>query len=250
MTKPTATGHAIAYVRVSTDAQADSGLGLDAQRGATEQAATRLGLTITATYTDAGLSGSKGIEDRPGLLDAVNALKRGDVLLVAKRDRVGRDVVAVALIERLIARKGAKVLSAAGEGTDSDDPTGLLMRRIVDAFGEYERLIIGARTKAALRSKRAQGLRAGNVPYGFTADAEGRLHPHSDEQRTLAAIESHRASGLSLRAVAGELNRAGLHTRSGAAWRHEYVVKALRSAATTAAAVIRPNSGITAASIY
>ena len=110
-------------------------------------------------YQDAGLSGSKGIEDRPGLLDAVNALKRGDTLLIAKRDRLGRDVVAVALIERLIAHKGARVVSAAGEGTDSDEPTALLMRRIVDAFGEYERLLIGSRTRAALKAKRAQGLR-------------------------------------------------------------------------------------------
>ena len=45
--------------------------------------------------------------------------------------------------------------SAAGEGTDTDGPTDILMRRIVDAFGEYERLIIKARTKAALRSRRA-----------------------------------------------------------------------------------------------
>jgi site-specific DNA recombinase len=187
---------AIAYLRVSTDQQVDSGLGLDAQRRAVEQTATRLGLTLSAAYTDAGLSGSKGIEDRPGLLDAVGALKRGDVLVIAKRDRLGRDVVAVALIERLITRKGAKVVSAAGEGTDNDDPTSLLMRRMIDAFGEYERLLIGARTKAALRAKRAQGMRAGNVPFGFTADAEGRLHPHEQEQRTLSTITALRASGM------------------------------------------------------
>lgn len=59
------------------------------------------------------------------------------------------------------------MVSAAGEGTDSDNPTDILMRRIVDAFGEDERLLIGARAKAALRAKRAQGLRAGDVPFGF-----------------------------------------------------------------------------------
>jgi site-specific DNA recombinase len=221
---------AIAYVRVSTDQQVDSGLGLDAQRRSIEQAAARLGLAIAGSYTDAGLSGSKSIEDRPGLLDAVTALKRGDVLLIAKRDRLGRDVVAVALIERLIARKGAKVISAAGEGTESDDPTALLMRRMIDAFAEYERLLIGARTKAALRAKRAQGFRAGNTPFGFTADALGRLMPNEREQTTIAAIHRCRAAQLSLRDTATELNRLQLRTRSGAAWRHEYVVKVLRSA--------------------
>ena len=111
--------HAIGYLRVSTDQQSESGLGLDAQRRAIEQAAHRQGLLVAGVYEDAGLSGSKDIEDRPGLLEAVSALKRGDVLCIAKRDRLGRDVVAVALIERLISRKGGRVLSAAGEGTDS-----------------------------------------------------------------------------------------------------------------------------------
>jgi len=226
---PSVARRGIGYVRVSTDQQAGSGLGLDAQRHAIEQAAQRGQIALAAVYEDAGISGAKDIADRPGLLDAVNALKRGDVLLIAKRDRLGRDVVAVALIERLIARKGAKVCSAAGEGTDNDDPTSLLMRRIIDAFGEYERLLIGARTKAALRAKRAQGLRAGNVPFGFTADASGRLVSDESEQRSIAAIRECRASRLSLRDTAAELNRRQLLTRNGTPWRHEYVVKVLRA---------------------
>jgi DNA invertase Pin-like site-specific DNA recombinase len=190
------TRRAIAYLRVSTDQQADSGLGLDAQRRAIEQAAQRHGLAMTAVYQDAGISG-KDIESRPGLLEAVNALKRGDVLLIAKRDRLGRDVVAVALIERLITRKGAKVLSAAGEGTDSDDPTALLMRRIVDAFGEYERLLIGARTKSALRAKRARGLRAGNVPFGYASVRTARRScPMSTSRRFIYHQESSKARPL------------------------------------------------------
>ena len=226
-----AVGRAVAYLRVSTDQQADSGLGLDAQRRAIEQAASRLDLTIAGTHTDAGLSGSKGIEDRPGLLDAVTNLKRGDVLLIAKRDRLGRDVVGVALIERLIARKGARVVSAAGEGTDSDDPTALLMRRMIDAFAEYERLLIGARTKAALRAKRAQGFRAGNVPFGYQLAEDGRtLHASGTEQATLGTIRELRGGGATLTAIADELNRRGLRTRSGAAWRFEYVRSLLKAA--------------------
>jgi DNA invertase Pin-like site-specific DNA recombinase len=109
-------GRAIAYLRVSTDKQAESGLGLDAQEASVNAAATRLGLPLAATFTDAGTSGAMAIEGRPVLLDAVSALKRGDVLLVAKRDRIGRDVVAVAMIERLVTKRGARIVSAAGEG--------------------------------------------------------------------------------------------------------------------------------------
>jgi DNA invertase Pin-like site-specific DNA recombinase len=140
---------AIAYLRVSTDQQAESGLGLDAQKTSITAGATRLGLELAHTFVDAGSSGSLAIEDRPVLLDAVTALRRGDILLVAKRDRLGRDVIAVAMIERLIAKRGARVVSAAGEGTDSDGPAALLMRRLIDSFAEYERALIAARTRAA-----------------------------------------------------------------------------------------------------
>ena len=96
-------------------------------------AAARLQLHLTDTFINAGTSGGLAIEDRPVLLEAVAALKCGDVLLVAKRDRLGRDVIAVAMIERLVSKRGARVVSAAGEGTDSDDPSALLMRRLITA---------------------------------------------------------------------------------------------------------------------
>jgi DNA invertase Pin-like site-specific DNA recombinase len=225
------TRRGIAYLRVSTDQQAESGLGLDGQRRAIEQAAERQGITVAATFQDAAISGSKGIEDRPGLLDAVNALKRGDVLLVAKRDRLGRDVMVVALIERLVARKKARIISAAGEGTDSDDPSAFMLRGMIDLFAQYERLIIGHRTKAALRAKRAQGLRAGAIPFGHRLADDGKtLLPAEDEQAALLTIRELRQQGRTLRAVADELNRRGLRTRRGTAWRFEYVRNLLTAA--------------------
>lgn len=215
--------HAIAYLRVSTAQQADSGLGLDAQRAAVTAAAARHTLPLAATFTDAGLSGSLGLEDRPGLFAAIGALRRGDTLIVAKRDRLGRDVIAVAMIERLITRKGARVLSAAGEGSEADDASSMLQRRILDAFSEYERLIIGERTKAALRAKKARGERVGNIAFGFQLAADGTLTEQADEQRALALIRTCRTAGYTLREIADELNRQGISTRRGGTWRHQYV---------------------------
>jgi DNA invertase Pin-like site-specific DNA recombinase len=161
-------GRAVAYLRVSTEQQAESGLGLEAQRVSVTAAAARLGLTLVETCVDAGTSGSLAMEDRPVLLEAIARLKRGDVLLVAKRDRLGRDVIAVALIERLIAKRGARFVSAAGEGTDSTDPSGLLMRRLIDSFAEYERLMIATRTRAALAAKPRRGeWVSGVIPFGY-----------------------------------------------------------------------------------
>jgi site-specific DNA recombinase len=206
---------AIGYLRVSTGEQAASGLGLEAQRAAVEAAAARLGLELGAVEADEGISGAKELEDRPGLMAAVAAIRRGDVLLVAKRDRLGRDVVAVAMIERLVTRKGARVVSAAGEGTDSDDPSAVLMRRLLDAFSEYERLLIGARTRAALKAKRQRGERAGEVPYGFVAAADGRLEEEPGEQAVISAVREARSRGLAQRAIVEELAARGFVGRTG-----------------------------------
>ena len=218
------TNRAYGYLRVSTDAQADSGLGLEAQRSAITAAAARLGLDLGDVFTDAGVSGALELEDRPGLFAAVNALKRGDTLLVAKRDRLGRDVVAVAMLERLTARKGARIISAAGEGTEGTDAASMLQRRILDAFGEYERLIIGQRTKAALKAKRDRGERAGNIPFGYSLNADGRtLDANADEQHVIGLLRELKAADYTLRQIADELNRQGFTTRRGTAWRHQYV---------------------------
>ena len=71
-------------------------------------------------------------------------------------------------IEKEAKRRGASIVSAAGEGTESEEPTAVLMRRIVDAFAEYEKNVIGARTAAALEQKRERGEKTGgNVPFGY-----------------------------------------------------------------------------------
>src|SRR4030095_4225281 len=97
----------------------------------------------------------------------------------------------VAMIERLVAKRGGRVISAAGEGTESDDPAGVLMRRLIDSFAEYERLIISARTRAALAAKRRRGERVSRfAPYGFRFASDGRtVEPEPVEQPTLARIQ-------------------------------------------------------------
>lgn len=225
-----------AYARCSTAEQATSALGLEAQKATIATEAMRLGAELVAVHVDAGFSGSLPIDERPGLLEAVHELRRGDVLLVAKRDRLGRDVVAVALVERLVARKGARIVSAAGEGTENDDPTSLLMRRLLDSFAEYERLLIGARTKAALKAKRRRGERAGATPYGYSLATDGKsLIPEPREQAILAWILEHRAQGIPLRALAAQLNEQGVPARRGGRWSHSSIISLLKTAARHAA---------------
>jgi DNA invertase Pin-like site-specific DNA recombinase len=172
-------------------------------------------------------------------MDAIAAIQRGDVLLVAKRDRLARgDALLTAMIEAAVRRRGGRILSAAGEGTDDDDPASILMRRMIDAFAEYERLIIAARTRAALRAKSARGERAGQVPYGRRLSGNGPrsrkrglptgLEPDQAEVATIALMVELRAAGRSLRAIARELDRRGHRTKRGKPWRQSTVHDVLR----------------------
>ena len=214
-----------AYLRVSTEQQSQSGAGLDAQQDACARAAGNL----AGVYRDEGVSGSTRLDQRPGLLALIAALDNGDTLIVAKRDRLGRDPLVVAMIESAVKRKGARIVSAAGEGTDSDSPSDILMRRLVDAFAEYERLIIGARTKAALQAKKQRGERTGSVPYGYRCDDGTNLIPDADEQDIVRQVQRLKNEGLSLRAIARRLTSLGKPSR-GTGW-HPQTIKNILSAA-------------------
>jgi DNA invertase Pin-like site-specific DNA recombinase len=219
----------IAYLRVSTDEQAESGAGLAAQSDVCRQHADRHGAPLVGPFADEGISGASGLDKRPQLLEAIAELSRGDVLLVAKRDRLGRDPIAVAMIEAAAKRKGARIVSAAGEGTDSDNPTDVLMRRIVDAFAEYERLLIGARTRAAMQAKIRRGHRCGAVRFGYDLAADGAtLVENHQEQEIIRLIRDMRARGESSRAIAKELDRIGVPTKQGrAGWGYSSIERIL-----------------------
>lgn len=217
---------AISYTRVSTTDQADSGAGLAAQRAAIAAFAGRSDMTITAAFEDAGISGAAGLEDRPGLMAAVDQLRRGDVLLIAKRDRLGRDQMAVLMIERAVAKRGASIMSADGIG-NADDPGSQFMKQIVDAAAVYERGLIRARTRAAMAAKRAAGQRIGEVPFGYQLGDDGLLIEHPAEQLVLQRIRECRAAGMSLRAIAAILMKAGVATKKGRTTWYAETVKSI-----------------------
>jgi DNA invertase Pin-like site-specific DNA recombinase len=219
---------ASAYIRMSTDDQA---LSPDAQRAAITAWSKRTGVVVDVEHADLGVSGAAGLDKRPGLLAAIDSLGRGDVLVVAKRDRLGRDALLLAMVEASVARKGARIVSAAGEGTDGDDPTQVLMRRIVDAFAEYERLIIKARTRSALAVKRERGERTGSVPYGFALAVDRvRLVLAEHEQAVIREARAMRDAGRSLREIAAELDARGIRARNGARFAATQIARMISSA--------------------
>ena len=219
---------AVALIRCSTDEQH---LGPEAQRAALAVWAERNGVEIVAIFEDKGISGTAAIDKRPGLLAALDALPqhRAGLLVVAKRDRLARDVMNAAMIERMAERVGARVVSAAGEG-EGDDPASKLMRTMIDAFAEYERAIIRSRISAALAVKAARGEKVGGVQtYGA---AEGIEAERTEAEREIvAAVVKARAAGLSIREIAAELAAAGMRTRKGGEIQSTQVARILRRAA-------------------
>jgi len=220
---------AIGYVRVSTE---DQHLGPEAQRAAMARWCAANGIKLAIGYEDLGVSGGAQLEKRPGLLAALDALAEhgAGVLLVAKRDRLARDVVLAAMVERLAERNGAHVMSADGISSDAT-PEGQLQRVLMDAFAQYERAVIRARTTAALAVKKSRAERVGGIPYGFKLADDGvALVPDADEQARMATVLELRAAGLSFKAVAERLNADGVPAR-GTRWHPTTIDRLLRRAA-------------------
>jgi len=217
--------NAVAYIRVSTDEQH---LGPEAQRAAIEAWADRQGVQVVAWHVDHGVSGAAPLDKRPGLAAALDDLQAGADLVVAKRDRLARDTLAAAMLERLVERAGARIVAADGVG-NGDGPEARLMRRMVDAFAEYEREIIRARTRSAMAAKARRGERVGGVPVGYRVSADGvTLERDPAEFRIVAAVLQARRAGMTLRAISDELTAAGYTTRKGGKISHTQVRRILQ----------------------
>lgn len=206
---------AVAYLRVSTDEQA---LGMDAQRAAITTWAGRQGVSVVAWHEDLGVSGGAELENRPGLLAALGAIKnlRAGVLIAHKADRVARDVYVSELVKRQLRGGGATLTLV--EGISGDDPFSEMAATVIDAAARLERRMIKARTKAALAVKKARGERVGSVRYGFRLMSDGvHLEPHPGEHPTLLRILELRRQGLGGRRIAAVLTAEG-HQPRGSAW--------------------------------
>jgi DNA invertase Pin-like site-specific DNA recombinase len=206
---------AVGYLRVSRDEQ---GNGIDAQRDAILAWSARDGATVVAWHQDIGVSGATPPTERPGFLAALVDLEQlhAGLLLVGKRDRLARDVGLAAVMEGLARAQGARIMSAAGEGTTGEEPADVLQRRIVDVFAEFERATIRARTRAALAARRRRGDRyCLYAPLGYRWDG-AKLAPDETERALIARVQHlHAHHCMSAREIAEALNDEGLKNRRG-----------------------------------
>jgi DNA invertase Pin-like site-specific DNA recombinase len=206
----------VGYTRISTDDQAANGVGLEAQREAITAEAVRRGWHLVAVYEDAGASG-KSVEGRPGLVEALAAVESGDAaaIVVSKLDRLSRSLLDFAsLMER--SRKRGWALVALDLQIDTTTPAGEMMASIMATFAQYERRLIGQRTREALAVKKTQGVQLGR--------------PRALDPRIRRRIGRERTAGKTLQAIADALNAQGVPTaQGGKRWYAATVRKVLQS---------------------
>jgi DNA invertase Pin-like site-specific DNA recombinase len=208
---------ALAYVRVSTDEQAKSGLSLEAQVRTLRAEAERREWQFVEVLIDE-VSAKRG-SYRPAFdqARAMLAADEADVLLATRLDRMSRSVVDFADLMASAQDEGWQVV-ALDLGLDTSTTTGRMVAHILAAVAEAEREVIGQRTSAALLAKRQRG------------EHVGRRSTLPDE--VLRRIVRARDEGHTLAAIADELNRDGVPTgQGGAQWRHSSVRKVLLSQA-------------------
>jgi DNA invertase Pin-like site-specific DNA recombinase len=193
----------IAYTRVSTEEQANSGLGLAAQEAAISREAAHKGWDVT-WLVDVG-SGAR-LDNRPGITEALRRLAahEADGLVVAKLDRLSRSVNDFSgTLDN--ARSQGWALVSLDFGIDTTTPVGELVANNMAAVSQWERRIISVRTKEALAAKRERGERMG-APRLATA-------------RSVARIVALSATGLGVRAIARALTAEGIPSpRGGEVW--------------------------------
>jgi site-specific DNA recombinase len=199
----------IGYVRVSTDRQAESGLSLEAQELKIRQFAALHDLELVEVVVDAGESASS--LKRPGLQRALGMLEGGEAggLLIAKLDRLTRSVKDLGTLVEGYFSARFSLLSVA-DSIDTRSAAGRLVLNVLASVAQWEREAIGERTRDAIAAKVARGeLLKGAPRYGYGPGGLECEH----EQLVLARVQSLRAEGLPVRAVAHQLTAEGLISR-------------------------------------
>lgn len=207
----------IGYMRVSTDEQGDSGAGIEAQEAAIRDEVARRGWELVDLRHD--VASGKSLRKRDALGETMRDLAAGqaDVLVVAKLDRLSRSVMDFAAIMETAKGEGWSI-RVIDMDVDMTTSMGELVANIMISLAQWERRVIGERTKAALDAVRARGTHV------------GRKSGVDDD--TLRLIRLLRESGNSWRKIADALEAEGVPTGQGGKW-HAATVRRLALADAT-----------------
>jgi DNA invertase Pin-like site-specific DNA recombinase len=205
------------YLRVSTEEQGKSGLGLDAQLELCQRVASDLGLVVVGVFTDV-MSGKTNPTEREGFSAAIkNSQAVGGRLMVAKLDRLSRDVYYISsFVNGFMVKNTPRLLIA-------DNPNASEFEiNIRASISQEERRMISERTKAALAVKKSQGAELGKVGRTIaTANAQ------ASTENAIARAKELLSRGNGYQRIAEILNSEGFLTSRGSAWSKQSLYKRL-----------------------
>ena len=205
-------GEIVSYIRVSTQKQGKSGLGLEAQRHRITQFAESEGQTIAAEFVEVETGkGADALERRPVLAAALaEARRRRCPVVVAKLDRLSRDV---AFIATLMVERVPFIVAELGPDVDP------FMLHIYAAVAEKERQLISQRTRDGLAAAKARGVRLGTKDWDVSLENARKSqtnHAKLKAQNIMAVITQIQSSGVtSLAGTARVLEARGIRTPRG-----------------------------------
>jgi DNA invertase Pin-like site-specific DNA recombinase len=240
----------VGYARVSTAAQALQAVSIPEQERDMRSWCEANGHTLVAVRgEDGGVSGTEGLEGRFAFVEALEMIKTGavDGVLVRELDRLARDVLIQEQFMREVWDLGGEVLSThpseANLRDDPEDPTRKLIRRLIGCVHEWEREMIRLRLRRGRAHMASKGQYVGGKPlhprYGYQLvrgeDGTHAWDPIPNEQEVIRRIVEGRTAGLSSRAIAAELNAAGITPPAGLQWWHSAVQRVTRTADRMAA---------------
>lgn len=219
---------AVAYLRVSGRGQI-GGHGLTRQREKIAAYARRRGLRILETFTDAGVSGAKGLKGRRGLAALLDHIESNGVrvVLVESASRLARDLMVQEVILAQLRALGVSVIAADGgqELTVSDgNPTRKMVRQILGAVSEFDKAVTVLKLRAAReRIRRQKGRCEGRKPYGTRPGEKAILERMKQLRRKPRGRER-----MSYAAIADALTREGYLSRTGKPWQASSVQSILK----------------------
>ncbi|MFM7641421.1 MAG: recombinase family protein [Cyanobium sp.] len=207
----------IAYYRVSTTRQGESGLGIEAQRAKVQQLAAERRAEVVAEFVEVE-SGRKA--DRPQLAAALaEARRRGAAVAVAKLDRIARDAEFVLRLSREAEANGMRgFLFCDLPDVDATTAAGRMVLTVMASVAEFEARRIGERTREALVAAKARGVKLGGLrPATLTRNDAARERAQQGAEALRPILAALQAQGASLREMAQALAAAGTTTRTGQA---------------------------------
>ncbi len=215
----------IGYVRVSTEDQAKEGVSLDAQEEKIRAYCIVKSWELGGIYRDEGISGKS--LDRPGIQEVLKLIERKEVeaLIVYKIDRLTRSVKDLNFLVELFEKKAFSLVSLQ-ESLDATTATGRLMMNLLASISQWEREVIGERTKMAMNFLKQNKKVYSRPVYGFDT-VERQLIENPEEQETIRFMMRNREEGFAYEEIANYLDKNGIKTKRGGIWKANTVRKIL-----------------------